>query len=99
MKCISCEYFHIRQRPLPDHLDSGLAECLRYNLVIDFSNYAHLKRLECVGDSIKTPFDKMKEEIQKYESKCQFEGTCKECNNNVFKTIYEIIDKYKAVKE
>ena len=49
-KCLECEYFHIRMKPLrtPGVLwDMGLAECKKHNLVVDFANHGKLKRLEC----------------------------------------------------
>ena len=48
MKCKDCEYFHIRQEPLPNHYDTGLAERRKYNLVTEFFNHGKLNRLECV---------------------------------------------------
>jgi len=47
MKCVDCEYFHIRQEPLPHHYDTGLAECRKYNLVTDFYNHGKFERLTC----------------------------------------------------
>lgn len=47
-KCIDCEHFHIRQEPLPKHYDTGLAECRKYKLVVDFYNHGKLNKLTCV---------------------------------------------------
>lgn len=47
MKCKDCEHFHIRQEPLPNHHDAGLAECKKYNLVTEFYNHGKLNRLTC----------------------------------------------------
>lgn len=47
MKCKDCEHFHIRQEPLSDHFDTGLAECRKYHLVVDFYNHRKLNRLTC----------------------------------------------------
>ena len=47
MNCIDCEYFKIIQHPLPDHYDAGLAECRKYNLIVDFFTKSKLKRLTC----------------------------------------------------
>lgn len=52
-KCIECEHFHIRQEPLPHHFDTGLAECRKHNLVVDFFNHGKLNRLECVENDSK----------------------------------------------
>ncbi len=46
-KCIDCEHFHIRQEPLPNNYDSGLAECKLYGYVADFFNHRKLNRLTC----------------------------------------------------
>lgn len=47
--------------------------------------------------------EQIRADIIKYESDCRLSTdespTCKECNDNVFKTIYEILDKYKAESE
>lgn len=47
--------------------------------------------------------DKMRAEIIKYECDCQLSineyPSCKQCTDNVFETIYGIIDKYKAETE
>ena len=50
MKCKDCEHFHVRQEPLrtPGKLwDLGLAECQKYNLVVDFADHSKLDKLEC----------------------------------------------------
>lgn len=47
--------------------------------------------------------DKIKAEIIKYEGDCRLSvaeyPSCKQCTDNVFETIYGIIDKYKAESE
>jgi hypothetical protein len=47
--------------------------------------------------------DKIRAEIIEYEGDCRLSDdespSCKECTDNVFKTIYGIIDKYKAESE
>lgn len=47
--------------------------------------------------------DKIRAEIIKYEGDCRLSVdeyiSCKQCTDNVFKTIYGIIDKYKAESE
>ena len=47
--------------------------------------------------------DKIRAEIIKYESDCRLSvdenPSCKQCTDNVFKSIYAIIDKYKAESE
>lgn len=52
-KCYSCEYFHIRYEPLRSPgivWDTGLAECRKHDMVVDFYNHGKLRRLECVED-------------------------------------------------
>ena len=47
--------------------------------------------------------DKIRAEITKYEGDCRLSvdeyPSCKQCTDNVFETIYGIIDKYKAESE
>lgn len=47
--------------------------------------------------------DKIRAEIIKYEGDCQLSvdeyPSCKECTDNMFETIYGILDKYKAESE
>jgi hypothetical protein len=53
-------------------------------------------RKEGMQDSI---LDKIKAEIAMYEADCRLSGDeepCKQCTDNVFGSIYRIIDKYKA---
>lgn len=52
-RCKNCKDFHIRQKPLKlgrDCYDCGLAECKRYDLVVDFTSTQKLNRLTCVED-------------------------------------------------
>ena len=52
-RCKNCKDFHIRQKPLKlgrDCYDCGLAECKRYDLVVDFTITQKLNRLTCVED-------------------------------------------------
>lgn len=52
-RCKDCKDFHIRQRPIKvgrDCYDCGLAECKRYDLVVDFTSTQKLNRLTCVED-------------------------------------------------
>ena len=52
-RCKDCKDFHIRQKPLKvgrDCYDCGLAECKRYDLVVDFTSTQKLNRLTCVED-------------------------------------------------
>lgn len=60
MKCIECEFFHIRQEPLPNHMDTGLAECRKHNLVTDFYNHGKLNKLECVEEQEGELMEKLK---------------------------------------
>ena len=47
--------------------------------------------------------DKIRAEIFKYEADCRLSvdeyPSCKECTDNVFRTIYNILDKHKAEME
>lgn len=47
--------------------------------------------------------DKIRAEIIKYECDCRLSvdeyPSCKQCTDNVFETIYSILDKYKAETE
>jgi hypothetical protein len=47
--------------------------------------------------------DKIRAEIGMYEADCRLSGdeypSCKECTDNVFESIYRIIDKYKEESE
>ena len=47
--------------------------------------------------------DKIRAEIIKYEGDCRLSvdehPSCKQCTDNVFETIYGILDKYKAEQE
>lgn len=52
MKCVDCQYFHIRYEPMMPY-DMGLAACDRYCLEVDFSNKRKLNRLVCVKDEEK----------------------------------------------
>ena len=55
---------------------------------------------ECKQEPV---LDKMRAEIIKYEGDCRLSvdeyPSCKQCTDNVFETIYGIIDKYKAESE
>lgn len=48
--CKDCEHFHIRQGLLPDHYDTGLAECRKYGLVVDFYNMRKFNTLTCAQE-------------------------------------------------
>lgn len=52
MKCHECPHFHIRQRPV-GYWDLGLAECRKYNRVIDFVSMRKVNSLECVKEEKK----------------------------------------------
>ena len=47
--------------------------------------------------------DKIKDEIIKYECDCRLSvdeyPSCKQCTDNVFETIYGVLDKYKSETE
>ena len=44
--CKDCEHFKIRQQPIKG-FDWGLAECTKYNLVVDFADKRKFKWLSC----------------------------------------------------
>lgn len=48
--CKDCEHFHIVQEPLPDHWDSGMAECKKHNLVTHFFDKRKFNRLTCIEE-------------------------------------------------
>lgn len=53
MKCKDCKHFNVRQEPLKNGRitwDFGMAECKKYNLIIEFRTHAKLNSLECVED-------------------------------------------------
>lgn len=62
-----------------------------------------IEKLKRENASLKADKDKIRADIIKYESDCRLSvdeyPLCKECNDKVFKTIYEILDKYKAESE
>jgi hypothetical protein len=55
-----------------------------------------------VDSKVNEVLDKIKADIAMYEADCRLSGDeepCKQCNDNVFGSIYRIIDKYKTDKE
>lgn len=44
--CKDCEYFKIRQQPIKG-FDWGMAECTKYDLVVDFADKRKFKWLSC----------------------------------------------------
>lgn len=53
MTCDKCKYFKILYEPLRDKgnlWDMGKAECVKHNLITDFANHAHFKRLNVCED-------------------------------------------------
>jgi len=54
MRCVECEHFHNRYRPLRTDgviWDSGFAECDKYDMCIDYLSTRQLNRLECVEEN------------------------------------------------
>ena len=49
VKCKDCPHFHIRQMPIKGW-DLGMAECRKYNMVVDFASMRKVNTLECVED-------------------------------------------------
>ena len=62
-----------------------------------------VKKMKPLTEEINSVLDKIRAEIIKYEGDCRLSideyPSCKECTDNVFKTIYGILDKYKAESE
>ena len=60
-----------------------------------------VKLTDAIANNI--AIDKIRADIIKYESDCRLSvdeyPLCKKCNDKVFKTIYGILDKYKAESE
>lgn len=53
MKCADCEYFRILYEPIKtgkDIWDSGLAECKKHDLVVDFTSRRKINALMCVEE-------------------------------------------------
>lgn len=44
--CKDCEHFKIRQQPIKG-FDWGMAECTKYDLVVDFADKRKFKWLSC----------------------------------------------------
>ena len=69
-----------------------MSKC-RYDLSKDCNN----------KDCLICVIDKIRADIIKYEGDCRLSvdeyPSCKQCTDNVFETIYGIIDKYKAESE
>jgi len=52
MLCKDCEHFHILCETWKD-VDSGRAECKKYNLVTDFLNHRKFRWLSCIDEERK----------------------------------------------
>lgn len=53
MKCKDCPHFHIRYEPYKSGgvlWDTGLAECKKLDMVVDFSSHRKLDKLECMDN-------------------------------------------------
>ena len=48
--CKDCEHFHIIQQPIRPHYDTGLAECRKHNMVVDFYDMRKFEKLSCVEE-------------------------------------------------
>ena len=71
------------------------------NMCDDISNDAY-KKIVCHCEGQEPILDKIRDEIEMYELDCRLQGgahECEKCNDNVFGSIYRIIDKYKAESE
>ena len=71
---------------------------LRYKKIISDKDYDRI----CKALDNENVLDKIRAEIGQYEANCRLQGgtdECEKCNSNVFGSIYQIIDKYKAESE
>lgn len=71
------------------------------NMCDEISNEAY-KKIVCHCEEQNSILDKIRAEIEMYELDCRLQGgthECEKCNDNVFGSIYQIIDKYKAESE
>lgn len=53
MKCKDCEHFKIEYEPYKSGgvcWDTGLARCMKHDLVTDFITHKKFEKLECVED-------------------------------------------------
>ena len=53
VRCTECPHFRIAQRPIHsngDIVDTGLARCKKYDLVVDFFSERKLNKLVCVDE-------------------------------------------------
>ena len=49
MKCKDCPYFKLVMKPIK-HVYSGLARCLKHDLVVDLVSMRQINRLKCVEE-------------------------------------------------
>ena len=107
--CMGCEYKE--QEPCEDCISRKDALNVLYKygeayfpLSTAFKIENDIKNIPSVQPKSKTDvLDKIRAEIIKYESDGRLSvdeyPSCKECTDNVFETIYEILDKYKVESE
>ena len=98
----------ISRKALLEEIEKGIKAG---NYQEGYEEYPHVNDMddiiECIkyADSVQPKpktdvLDKIRAEIIKYEGDCRLSvdeyPSCKQCTDNVFETIYGIIDKYKA---
>ena len=101
----------ISRKALLEEIENGIKAG---NYEEGYEEYPHINDMddiiECIkyADSVQPKpktdvLDKIRAEIIKYEGDCRLSvdeyPSCKQCTDNVFETIYGIIDKYKAESE
>ena len=101
----------ISRKALLEEIENGIKAG---NYEEGYEEYPHINDMddiiECIkyADSVQPKpktdvLDKIRAEIIKYEGDCRLSvdeyPSCKQCTDNVFETIYGIIDKYKAERE
>ena len=101
----------ISRKALLEEIEKGIKAG---NYEEGYEEYPHINDMddiiECIkyADSVQPKpktdvLDKIRAEIIKYEGDCRLSvdeyPSCKQCTDNVFETIYGIIDKYKAESE
>lgn len=53
MLCKDCEHFRIRYEPLKvgkDIWDFGMAQCDKYQMVVEFASRRKINKLKCIDD-------------------------------------------------
>ena len=79
-------------------------EAIAFFMDMDECTYGGSEPIQMAIEALKQDsiLDQIRAEIAMYEADCRLSGDeeqCKQCTDNVFGSIYRIIDKYKAEKE